>query len=244
MTARFPGTCLRCHRPIAVGDQIEWKKGEGATHAPGVCEAQAIPEPEGDLKRVVDHLYDRSRKGTLNEFTASLLRQYEKKGTLSEKQQQAILKRLKAPDAPPVPQLPAGRYAVTVDQEVLLVNVWHPKGNPEVQRLYRVQSHDDSGDVLRGDLELKAALEIKKDPAAAAIEFGHRTGHCFRCGAELDVNLSKSMGVGPTCAKHVKENDNRLAMMAEHREHIRSHGFDPADRNDDVPPFTKKLVAA
>ena len=32
ITAKFPGTCRRCHGPISVGSQIEWEKSSGASH--------------------------------------------------------------------------------------------------------------------------------------------------------------------------------------------------------------------
>jgi hypothetical protein len=250
MTAKFPGTCRRCHQPINVGDEIDWKKGAGATHKKGVCQAQPLPEPTGDLKRAVDHLYKVSRDGKLTDFTQSLLSQYERSGRLSEKQIAAVTKRLDKPAGQPFqapPSLPSGRYAVALDGNVVLVHVWHPRGKPEVQRIYPVQGHDDKGGAaLRGIDELKVAKAIAADPAKAAIEFGRRTGHCYRCGAELDVNLSKSMAVGPTCAKHVMDDETRLEMMAEHRAHIRSHGFDPNERNDDFPPLhgSRRAVTA
>jgi hypothetical protein len=33
ITAKYPGTCRKCGRAIKVGDQIEWQKGKGASHA-------------------------------------------------------------------------------------------------------------------------------------------------------------------------------------------------------------------
>jgi hypothetical protein len=238
MTAKFAGTCIRCHQKFPAGAEIIWKKGIGATHPEGTCTATPVPEPEGDLKKVVDHLYDRSRKGTLNEFTQSLLNQWERKGQLSPKQQDVILRRLKDDgEKVALPLLPSGRYAVTVNSETLLIHVWHPKGKPEVQRLYEVKSHSDSGQKLWGAAEMAAATAIAKDPAQAAIDYGHRTKHCYRCGSGLENNLSKSMGVGPVCVKHVMENEPRLAMMAAHRAHIRSHGFEPDGKLDPVPPF-------
>lgn len=32
ITAKFPGTCKICLRPIRIGEKIEWQKGAGATH--------------------------------------------------------------------------------------------------------------------------------------------------------------------------------------------------------------------
>jgi len=43
MNARFPGKCKRCGGAIAVGDEIEWSPGGGATHI--TCpEQESVPE--------------------------------------------------------------------------------------------------------------------------------------------------------------------------------------------------------
>ncbi len=32
ITAKFSGTCTKCRHTILVGEQIEWSKGQGASH--------------------------------------------------------------------------------------------------------------------------------------------------------------------------------------------------------------------
>lgn len=53
ITAKFPGRCARCARPIRVGEEIEWAKGRPSTH--GRCSAapaaSAAPAPAGTNRR-------------------------------------------------------------------------------------------------------------------------------------------------------------------------------------------------
>lgn len=43
ITAKYKGTCTVCNNPIAVGEQIEWKKGSGSTHAECTSTAAVAP---------------------------------------------------------------------------------------------------------------------------------------------------------------------------------------------------------
>lgn len=45
ITARYPGTCTVCGRPIGVGDQIEWTRGEKPRHTK--CSAAVAQVPAG-----------------------------------------------------------------------------------------------------------------------------------------------------------------------------------------------------
>lgn len=44
-------------------------------------------------------------------------------------------------------------------------------------------------------------LEIAKDPLAAAIKYGQRTGNCACCGRLLTNHNSINLGIGPICAQ-------------------------------------------
>jgi hypothetical protein len=145
--------------------------------------------------------------------------------------------------APQMPLVPAGRYAVQgVDGSWTLLRVWRGTKNPNVQQLYRVEGTEKG--VRLGKVEERlAAVAIARDPGQAAIDFGHRTGSCSRCGEELKKNLSRMLGIGPVCMKHWFANDDRLARMAVARQQLRDAGFDPEDSYADLA-IVKGLVAA
>ena len=46
-----------------------------------------------------------------------------------------------------------------------------------------------------------ALIELDKDPKAAAISYGRRTGTCCMCGRELTNGVSIEAGIGPICAE-------------------------------------------
>jgi hypothetical protein len=129
--------------------------------------------------------------------------------------------------------VPDGRYAVQLDNEWKLYRVWRGTRNPDVQRLFAVQG-TEKGERVSGAEELAAATAIAVDPGEAAIEFGHRTGHCSRCGEELKVNLSRELGIGPVCMKHWFADEQRYARNAVARDKLRAAGIDPADRHDNL----------
>lgn len=193
-----------------------------------------VPEPTGDLKLVVDHLRKQRDDGKANDFGASLLDQFEKFGTLSEKQRSAILKRVKPQgNATPNPLIPAGRYAVQIDGEWQLFRVWRGTRNLAIQHVYAVKGTEE-GTRLNAPNERLVATLVAKDPGLAARQFGYRTGHCGRCGKELEVNLSRKLGVGPECMKHVHTDEQRYSLMAWGRQELRDVGIDPEAKHDDL----------
>jgi hypothetical protein len=185
-----------------------------------------------DLPRVVAYLEAQERDGKLNDFTDSLLRYYRSKGGLTPKQIAAIVKKLDAPAQParPTCTAPSGRYAVQAIDEMFLVRLWRGTRNPDYTCLYE----HDTGDRITGPLEPLLLAAISKDPAGAAEEFGHRTGTCYRCGTELLKNLSRKLGMGPDCMKHLFDREVRLARLAQARQELRDAGLDPEALNDNL----------
>jgi hypothetical protein len=139
----------------------------------------------------------------------------------------------KAPVDDGIPRVPDGRYAVEIDGVWKLYRVWRGTQKPDVQRLFAVVGVE-KGERVRGAEELAAATAIAVDPGAAAIEFGHRTGCCSRCGEELKVNLSRKVGVGPKCMKHWFGDEQRYALNASARAALRAAGLDPAELHDNL----------
>lgn len=230
--AKFSGKCARCGARILAGDKVEWERGGGVTCVVP-CEPVAREDPTGDEARVVTYLKGLARP---NDFQASLLSQFERKGSLSEKQIASVLRKLDTTTTQPgvtKTLVPDGRYAVEVDGEDRLYRVWRGTRDPNVQHLYSVTG-TEKGERVWGAEESAAIAAIAVDPGAAAREFGHRTGHCSRCGDPLKVNLSRKIGTGPVCLKHWFPNEQRLAILADARADLRAAGIDPLAHHDDL----------
>lgn len=140
-----------------------------------------------------------------------------------------------------IPLLPRGRYAVTDGDSVVMVRVWRGSQNPMKQRMYAIKGVKDEGQRLDYATALRIAKLIAPDPHAAAREFGRRTGHCHRCEAKLEKNLSRKLAIGPECLKHVCDGvdaehgrDKRLALLAQARKDLRALGIDPEAKYDDL----------
>lgn len=141
------------------------------------------------------------------------------------------------PRLPANPLVPDGRYAVQVDGDWRFYRVWRGTRNPYVQHLYAVKGVE-KGDRVRGPEEHKALALIDADPGAAAIEFGRRTGSCSKCGKDLEVNLSRHLGIGPVCLRHWYAEDDWKVMIAKATAELKDAGIDPADKLDSLEAVT------
>jgi hypothetical protein len=141
----------------------------------------------------------------------------------------------------PLPLVPDGRYAVEIDGAWHLFRIWRGTRNPFVQHVYAVAG-TEKGDRIYDAQERAAVLAIEKDPGQAAIDFGHRTGHCSRCGKELERNLQRWLGIGETCMKHWFADEARYEKCRIGREQLRAAGIDPTEKHDDLEPA--RLLAA
>lgn len=145
-------------------------------------------------------------------------------GTLGKRQVskaiESLLKIERAPKAPvahvpgnaPIDlldALPAGRYFVADT----FVRVDRPsKGSFEGFVFVKRQAHPDDEGIRFALLNPKARTvkvddgfrhvldALLADPAAAAVEYGHRTGSCCICGRTLTDPESIAAGIGPICA--------------------------------------------
>jgi hypothetical protein len=147
-----------------------------------------------------------------------------------------------------IPLVPRGRYAVRVGDDIVFVRVWRGTQNPFAQRMYLLLRAELStldprslrgvakaeGERLNYAEALAVGREIAADPAVAAREFGRRTGACYRCSAELEVNLSRALDMGPECMKHVYDDEERLRLMRAARARLREAGIDPAAKYADL----------
>lgn len=218
ITARYDGTCRACGGRTRAGELVAYDKTT-KTVAHLVCPAVAEPVPVNpDLERVAAYLDRRVESGQVNEFEFSLWDQLSQRGRLSDKQVACIVKKLDAATLPGDDAVPAGRYALDVDGDVVFVQVWRKYG--------RVKVYDRDTDA-----EVDAAtflnLIVAAGATAAALRYGQLTGNCSRCDMELTNSLSRFLDIGPVCGKHFYTTADWTARKAAGRTWLRARGIDP-----------------
>jgi len=131
--------------------------------------------------------------------------------------------------------IPTGRYAVNNEEgELRFYQLWRPKDNPDVFRLY-VQHGPDSSPVF-GTAMASILKKIAVDPEAAAIRYGHEIGACSICGRRLTNRISRELGIGPVCGGRMREDFGSRVSAA--REAIIARGEDPDEEIEDDAPTT------
>jgi hypothetical protein len=138
----------------------------------------------------------------------------------------------KQEDKKPLPgpdEVPAGRYAIPMDGDWILVKVWRKEDRVAT---YQVTSSREQGGSLDKYKMLPAIAEFGAGQAAQ--EYGWRTGHCGRCGDRLKVNLPRKLGIGEHCMKIVYDDKTRLEMVRKARKELRAAGLDPAAKYDSL----------
>ena len=209
--------------------------GGTATVAPPEerCELEPVSELGGpsDLERVVAHLQDLEGRRRLNEFTFSLLTQYEAKGTLSDRQIAAVLRNLDAPPLPGPDVVPAGRYALTADDgETYFVRVWRGDRNPNYVRCYLLHGGSDSP--VQNATTLQSIIDA--GPREAAIRYGLEIRHCCICNIRLTKRLSRELGIGPVCGGRFYAEAEWAAIQRDKRDELEALGLDPDENVDDA----------
>ena len=134
------------------------------------------------LKGALDTLSPRDR-----EFALSLIRQYEDRGRLSERQW------------PHVESLAKATSTTKVEPGVWVVG-------DQFILVYTTRNGHLAGKVWDGDTfvyqsgSVRTAANGRPITAEEAAEFGHTTGHCVFCCRELTDGRSTEVGYGPVCA--------------------------------------------
>lgn len=153
-----------------------------------------------DFDKVIDYL---RAHHTRNSFYASLFQQFERKGTLSEKQiacvMNAILKDAQTARASVSVVTEVGMYR-TSDGDVFRVkqsksgNLYAMRFDPTAPKSERFVY--EAGSIFRISASDRMTL-------AEASAIGAQCGICVVCGAELSDPKSIERGIGPVCAKRV-----------------------------------------
>ena len=161
-----------------------------------------------------------------NSFAASLVEQFDGRGSLSDKQTGAavaMLMKVKANKANK-PEAPS----VDLSNVVAMFNKAHeaiktpkfrfedlvisraPDTGANAGALYVKVDGEYMGKVKEGKFfgirftpedTLSKLQKIAESPLSAAVAYGRRTGACACCGRELTVHASIERGIGPICAE-------------------------------------------
>lgn len=168
-------------------------------------------EQQTDQQRVGAYLRQLNLDGKLNNFTASLHEQLERRGSLSDKQVAAVMKDIakaeqratQREDTPAVTE--PGVYEK--DGTVYVV-----KFNKEKTNLYAKQIRElnstrltEAGTVVEIEFDYASGAIFKltpddKMPLDKAKEYTLRYGRCIVCGRRLKKAESVERGIGPICA--------------------------------------------
>jgi hypothetical protein len=140
-----------------------------------------------------------------NEFRDSLLDQFDRKGTLSEKQIAAVERGVEkrkqwAAERADMPDVPAGRYAVENEEGILrFYRVDRPEAGKWAGYTFVKIMASDEEHPVRGTAAKAVLAKIAADPLAAMKRYGHEIGSCGKCGRTLTDPASIAAGIGPVC---------------------------------------------
>jgi hypothetical protein len=107
-------------------------------------------------------------------------------------------------DSRPLPDVPAGYYAVpsaTGDNDLDFWRVDRPTEGPWAGRVFVKRVIGGRADQSVRRIEARSALEAIAEfgPVAAGARYGRELGQCGRCNRHLTDEVSRQRGIGPDC---------------------------------------------
>lgn len=103
----------------------------------------------------------------------------------------------------PLPDVPAGRYAVEHEDVLKFYRVNKPtEGKWAGFTFLSVQASDEEYPIKSFDAKRTILTSIAIDPRAASERYGRELGHCGVCGRTLTDEESRARGIGPICAEN------------------------------------------
>jgi hypothetical protein len=129
-------------------------------------------------------------------FASSLIQQYDKRGSLSDKQRPHVVRLAQPKQAPQCD--PQTGDVVAVGDDVIMI-VAGKSGRPYGKRLVEGRWTYESGLIQRAQ---QGAILKGEALARIASEYGHATGVCMFCARDLTDERSIEVGYGPVCAGH------------------------------------------
>lgn len=147
-------------------------------------------------------------------LTAESVRSMERRqaSKLIDSLKRAPVKKAGRGEESPIPDVPAGRYAVYLarggpqenDHELLFVQVDKPNEGKWAGRTFVNQLIGAPGDYRRQRMsamkEARVMTRIAANPEEAALRYGKESGVCGVCRSPLTNENSLARGIGPICA--------------------------------------------
>lgn len=105
------------------------------------------------------------------------------------------------PEPEPEPDVPAGRYALLVEDVWSFYKVDRPtKGRWQGYTFLSALASDEQHPIRSASVRLSVLGAIAQDPRAASVAYGRQIGSCGVCGRTLTDPDSIQKGIGPVCA--------------------------------------------
>ncbi len=103
--------------------------------------------------------------------------------------------------APQLPDVPAGRYAILDDDDVVkFYRVDRPtEGRWSGYTFLSAQASDELYPIKAIAKKVEVLTAIAQDPAEASRRYGQEIGSCGVCGRTLTDETSRAYGIGPVC---------------------------------------------
>lgn len=102
----------------------------------------------------------------------------------------------------PIPDVPAGRYAVEFEGRLMFYRVDRPtEGRWAGYTFLKVYASDETHAIREPMKRARILNRILEDgPQAAMLRYGREIGSCGHCGRTLTDEDSRARGIGPICA--------------------------------------------
>lgn len=143
---------------------------------------------------------ERVEEGTFDRRDATALI-----GHLIAEDRKRVLSESKTRHGATVPEVPAGRYALTVDSETAFYKIDRPTQGRWEGWTFVNLTHANGNRIraVKGSERGSVLARIATDPTAASREYGKQTGTCGVCSRKLTNAESIAAGIGPVCASRI-----------------------------------------
>lgn len=138
-----------------------------------------------------------------NPFLQSLLRQFERYGTLSERQLEAVERNIERGSRPVNPN-PVTEIGVYVDADGAIFRVKRSRQNGALYAMrFFPQAHTRASRFVYARGAIARLTADQRITLEKAQEIGIQFGICCVCGATLTAEQSVASGIGPVCASRI-----------------------------------------